>query len=496
MDGVDCSRPHLLFRLAIMSDEAQQKEEERNRNRSNASKHPDHIAYMGSNWESADASKVEQAEVAPYAAARRDELAERFAGQTLVFYAGVHKQRANDTEYRFRPHSAFTHLTGWGKDAVAGSVLEIVVADSGGIASEVLYLRPTASHGSDEFFANPAIGEFWVGPRPSLEQVSQLLDIETRDLATWVEPENALRVGTAGLQSRTAPDDDFALMEAAAELRLIKDDWEIRQLQQACDASAVGFANVLRELHRAKKHPRGERVVETAFFAAARELGNDLGYETIAAAGDHANTLHWIINDGPVNEGDLLLLDAGVEVESLYTADITRTIPISGKFTPVQRKIYEAVREAADAVFAIAKPGVTYAEMHNEAMRVIARKTHEWGLLPDGITAEASLESNELWHRRWMVHGTGHMLGLDVHDCSAARRDTYQDAKLEPGMVFTIEPGLYFHKDDLLVPEEFRGIGVRIEDDVLMTEAGPVNLSAALPRSADDVEAWMAAAAN
>jgi len=108
------------------------------------------------------------------------------------------------------------------------------------------------------------------------------------------------------------------------------------------------------------------------------------------------------------------------------------------------------------------------------------------------VTAADSLASKEQWHRRWMVHGTGHMLGLDVHDCSAARRETYQGAALEPGMVFTIEPGLYFHKDDLLVPEEFRGIGVRIEDDVLMTETGPVNLSAQLPRTADDVEAWMA----
>ncbi|MEN9715854.1 MAG: hypothetical protein RJA35_1321, partial [Actinomycetota bacterium] len=355
-----------------------------------------------------------------------------------------------------------------------------------------LYLRPTAGHGTDEFFANPAIGEFWVGPRPNLEQVAVQLDIETRDLATFKEPEGALRIGTVGLMDRSAPEDTFELTEAAAELRLVKDDWEIRELQQACDASAIGFGNILRALSRAKTHPRGERVVETAFFAAARELGNDLGYETIAACGDHANTLHWITNDGPVTDGDLLLVDAGVEVDSLYTADITRTIPVSGKFTPVQRKIYEAVREAADAVFAIAKPGVTYAEMHNEAMRVIATKAEEWGLLPEGVSAAESLASDEQWHRRWMVHGTGHMLGLDVHDCAAARRETYQGAPLEPGMVFTIEPGLYFHKEDMLVPEEFRGIGVRIEDDVLMTENGPVNLSAQLPRTADEVEAWMA----
>ena len=479
-----------------MSDEAQQKEAERNRNRSSAVKDPAHLAYMGSGWASRSAETLAQHEVAPYAAARRDAIAERFPGKTLVFYAGVHKQRSNDTDYRFRPHSAFTHLTGWGRHAVPGSVLVIETTSNGEIASEVLYLLPTAGHGTDEFFANPTIGEFWVGPRPSLGDVSQLLDIETRDLAGFTEPANALRIGSIGLQDRDSHEDDFDLVEAAAELRLIKDDYEVREMQQACDASAVGFANVLRELERAKAHPRGERVVETAFFAAARELGNEIGYDTIAASGDHANTLHWINNDGPVVDGDLLLLDAGVEVDSLYTADITRTIPVNGKFSPVQRKIYEGVREAADAVFAIAKPGVTYSEMHDEAMRVIAKLAEEWGLLPAGVTAADSLASKEQWHRRWMVHGTGHMLGLDVHDCAAARRETYQGAKLEPGMVFTIEPGLYFHKEDLLVPEEFRGIGVRIEDDVLMTEDGPVNLSGSLPRSADEVEAWMAAAKN
>ena len=473
-----------VFRLKTMSEEAMKQAEERNRNRSRASKDPAHIAYMGSNWDSSQQISVSPSEVAPFAAARRDALAERFPGQTLAIYAGDHKQRSNDTDYRFRPHSAFTHLTGWGRHAVAGSVLVISSDAAGEITEEALYLLPTASHGSDEFFADPAIGEFWVGPRPSLEQVAELLEIETRNVRDFTEPVGALRIGVG--------DDSFELVEAAAELRLIKDDYEIRELQQACDASAVGFANILRELGRAKAHPRGERVVETAFFSAARELGNDLGYDTIAAAGDHANTLHWIVNDGPVNDGDLLLVDAGVEVDSLYTADITRTIPVSGKFTPVQRKIYEAVREAADAVFAIARPGVTYSEMHDEAMRVIARKAEEWGLLPAGISAADSLASKEQWHRRWMVHGTGHMLGLDVHDCAAARKETYQDASLEPGMVFTIEPGLYFHKEDLLVPAEFRGIGVRIEDDVLMTADGPVNLSAQLPRTADEVEAWMA----
>ena len=234
----------------------------------------------------------------------------------------------------------------------------------------------------------------------------------------------------------------------------------------------------------------GERMVETDFYSRARREGNDRGYETIAAAGAHACILHWIVNDGPIRGDELLLLDAGVEVESLYTADVTRTLPVNGKFSPAQRKVYDAVLEAADAVFAIAKPGVKFRELHATAMKVIAAKAAEWGLME--LTAEESLKPENQHHRRWMVHGTSHHLGLDVHDCAQARRELYLEQELKPGMIFTIEPGLYFQPDDLLVPEELRGIGVRIEDDVLVTETGVENLSAALPRKPDDVEAWMA----
>jgi Xaa-Pro aminopeptidase len=283
---------------------------------------------------------------------------------------------------------------------------------------------------------------------------------------------------------------DAKLAEFVSELRLIKDSYEIKEMRKAVAASVKGFESVARSLDAATKHERGERIVEGAFFAQARAEGNDLGYETIAASGSHACTLHWIINDGQVRPGELILVDAGVEVDSLYTADVTRTLPISGKFTDVQRKVYEAVLEAADAAFAVAKPGVKFREIHAAAMTVIAAKTAEWGLLP--VSAEESLEADNQFHRRWMVHGTSHHLGIDVHDCAQARREMYLDAELKPGMVFTIEPGLYFQPDDLLVPEELRGIGVRIEDDVLVTETGVENLTDALPRKSVDVENWLA----
>ena len=183
-------------------------------------------------------------------------------------------------------------------------------------------------------------------------------------------------------------------------------------------------------------------------------------------------------------------MDAGVEVDSLYTADVTRTLPVSGTFSPAQRQVYDAVLAAADAAFAAVHPGASLRDVHAAAMEVIAARLAEWGWLP--VSAAESLGPDGGHHRRWMVHGTSHHLGIDVHDCAQARRDVYLGGPLAPGMVFTIEPGLYLRADDLGVPPEFRGIGVRIEDDVLVTEDGVENLSAALPRAATDVEAWMA----
>jgi Xaa-Pro aminopeptidase len=222
----------------------------------------------------------------------------------------------------------------------------------------------------------------------------------------------------------------------------------------------------------------------------ARHAGNAVGYDTIAASGEHACTLHWIRNDGEMHDGDLLLLDAGVELDSLYTADVTRTLPISGRFTSEQRMVYDAVFEAQQAGIDAARPGVMFSDVHRAAVAVIARHLREWGLLP--VSVEESLAEAGGHHRRWMVHGTSHHLGLDVHDCAQARREVYREGTLSPGMVMTVEPGLYFKADDELVPERLRGIGVRIEDDIVITETGNINLSAGLPRSSADVEQWMA----
>jgi Xaa-Pro aminopeptidase len=283
---------------------------------------------------------------------------------------------------------------------------------------------------------------------------------------------------------------DLELARFLSELRLVKDEFEIEQMRLAIAATAEGFEEIVRSLPEAVRRGRGERWVEGVFELIARHRGNGLGYDTIAAAGEHACTLHWIRNDGEVRSGDLILVDAGVEVDSLYTADVTRTVPVDGTFTEEQRKVYDAVLAAQEAGIAAAKPGNTFRDVHTAAIAVIAERLAEWGMLP--VDLETALSDDGQQHRRWMVHGTSHHLGLDVHDCSLARKEAYLDGILEPGMILTVEPGLYFKADDLAVPEELRGIGVRIEDDVLITDSGCENLSAALPRTVADVQAWMA----
>ena len=260
---------------------------------------------------------------------------------------------------------------------------------------------------------------------------------------------------------------DAELKVFLSELRLVKDEFEIGELQQACDSTARGFEDVVKVLDRAQA--TSERYIEGTFFLRARVEGNDVGYGSICAAGPHATTLHWVRNDGPVRAGELLLLDAGVETTSLYTADVTRTLPVDGRFSPLQQKIYDAVYDAQEAGIDAVKPGAAYRDFHEAAQRVLAERLVEWGLLEG--PAERVLELG--LQRRWTLHGTGHMLGIDVHDCAQARTEAYVDCTLEPGMVLTVEPGLYFQTDDLTVPQEYRGIGVRIEDDILVTEQRP-----------------------
>jgi Xaa-Pro aminopeptidase len=441
------------------------------------------LEFMSTGWAERAEELPAPAAAAPYRARRREAVAARFPGERLVVPTGGYKTRANDTEYRFRPGTEFAHLAGSQEpDAV------LVVEDG----EAVLYQAPSMDRSTPAFFTDRMYGELWVGPRPTLAATGALLGIETRPLEELDKLSGPARV-VRGYDSRVEAlleldeDKDKELAAFLSELRLVKDEHEVGQLQQACDATARGFEDVVRQLPRAVES--SERWIEGVFSLRARVDGNDTGYGSICAAGSHACILHWTHNDGAVREGDLVLLDMGVEGHELYTADVTRTLPVNGTFTPRQREVYTLVYEAQEAGIAACRAGADFLAPHRAAMDVLARGLQRLGVLDD---AEAALAEDAQTYRRYTLHGTSHMLGIDVHDCAHARAELYRKGPLEVGYVLTIEPGLYFQPDDLTVPEDLRGIGVRIEDDVVVTEDGCRNLSAALPRHPDEVEAWMA----
>ncbi|CAM5546147.1 Xaa-Pro aminopeptidase 1 [Streptomyces spiroverticillatus] len=432
-------------------------------------------AYMGERWAPSPLPSDARVPGFEHFAGRRARLAALFPGEQLVIPAGELKVRSNDCDYRFRPYSAYVWLTGLTTEDQPGHVL--VIQPDG---EAVLYVRPRSprTDGRGEFYRDRRYGEFWVGRRPDLDEAAHLTGIRCAHL-------DDLKVGA---ESRVAGNDP-ELTTALSELRLVKDAWEVGQIQLAIDHTVHGFEDVVRSLPAALAHPRGERWIEGVFNLRARADGNGPGYDTIAASGAHACVLHWIRNDGALDREKLLLLDAGVEADSLYTSDITRTLPLSGRFSPVQRQVYDLVLAAQNAGIAALKPGASFRDFHRACSAVLAEGLHEWGVLR--VSPEESLRADSGLHRRYSLCSSGHMMGLDLHDCAQARASQYLDGVLEEGQVLTVEPGLYLQPDDETLPAELRGIGVRIEDDLVITAEGARLMSSALPREAEAVESWM-----
>ena len=342
---------------------------------------------------------------------------------------------------------------------------ERIVIPAGTPNTAELFVAPRADNSTEEYYTSAQYGEYWVGPRAGLKELAAMTGLETHDIAQLADAigkdvgaeAGAVRVrviretdaaitelvegvreanGFADPDSNTAADDK--LHEVAAEARMIKDAYEVGEMRKAVAATKKGFDRILKTLPHVIDKERSERMLEGAFNSVSREEGNEVGYDTIIASGPHAPILHWMRNTG---------------VEA-------------------------------------AQVGATYSDIHHACMRVLAERLHDWGILP--VSVEESLSPEGQQHRRWHACGCAHHLGLDVHDCAQARYESYQGAEIRPGMIFTIEPGLYFKENDLLVPPEFRGIGVRIEDDVLMTEHGPEWISVDIPKTVEGVEAWMA----
>lgn len=459
---------------------------------------PNLVEFMLKSWKGGPKKPPKLTPMAENFKKRREALSKVFPGELIIVPTGHPKVRSNDTYYPFRAACDFYYLTG---NTEPDCVLLLVPMDDG--HRDVLFVEPNPGKTDATFFTDRMKGELWEGARLGVPEsqskfgVSECRSLAELDAVVKSEVKSAprgwriTRGHSEKLESWIGGNDagqrgkDKELSVVLSEMRLIKDAEEIRELQRAVDATKRGFEDVIHRLKTAKT----ERELEGVFYTRARMEGNDVGYGSIVASGAHACTLHWKKNDGELRKGDLLLLDAGIEADSLYTADITRTLPMKGKYSREQLEIYELVLAAQKAAMKQVKPGNDFLEPNRAAMQVLADGLEILGILP--YSAEEALREENQFYKRYSLHNVSHMLGLDVHDCAQARAENYKYGKLVTGMVLTVEPGLYFQLDDTTVPAKYRGIGIRIEDDVVVTAKGCKNLSADIPSDPIAVEKWM-----
>ncbi len=411
-----------------------------------------------------------------------------------IIATAPHRIRNHDAEYRFRPGSDFVWLTGFAEPESVLVLLPALTHDAR--PRSVLFLRPKDRD-----------REIWNGRRLGIEAApAQLAVDEARDIAQlWTDMAALLKgyeriVYTTGIDegrdrevlavlsrlratAKVAAPPPLALLDPAPflhELRLFKDAGELDVMRRA--------ARITRDAHTAAMAAArpgvNEREIDALLDHTFRRLGGTgAAYTNIVAGGANACILHYVENDQPLRDGDLLLVDAGSEVD-WYASDVTRTFPVSGRFSADQRAVYEVVLDAQLAAIAAVEPGAAFDAPHRAALKVLCAGLVRLGILAG--TAEDAL-ANESF-KRFYMHRTSHWLGLDVHDCGAYLADGVQRA-LEPGMVLTIEPGLYLAPDDESIDARWRGIGVRIEDDVLVTRDGHEVLTHDIPKSVADVEA-------
>jgi Xaa-Pro aminopeptidase len=426
----------------------------------------------------------------------RARLAERLAERRAagLFFTAAHKVRNHDSEYRFRPESDFWWLTGFSEPESA--LLVLPPLEGTGRARSILYLRDKDRE-----------REIWTGKRlgvaaaPAALRVDEARPIERLwdDLPTLLknyqhivtrtglEPERDRHVLETLTKLRWAargmivpPLELCDVAPFTHELRLFKTPPELERMRKAAALARAGHVAAMRAARPGLHEYELEALLEHEFRKAG---STGPAYASIVAGGANACILHYVENSELLRDGQLLLIDAGAEWE-YYASDVTRTFPVNGRFSPEQRALYELVLEAQQAAIAHVRPGVSFVSVHERALRVLVEGFVRLGLLAgkpeELIAAEA--------YRRFYMHRTSHWLGLDVHDCGAYVVDG-ASRTLEPGMVLTVEPGCYVAEDDDSVPARWRGIGIRIEDDLLLTPAGNEVLTAAIPKSVAEVEA-------
>lgn len=401
--------------------------------------------------------------------------------------------RSHDTHYRFRQNSDFFYLTGFEEpDSIA-------IIAPGREHKYILFVRPR----------DPA-QEIWVGHRAGIEGAKsdwgadeafpfadfdeKLLDLldgaDTLYYRFGVSEELDKKIinaiSSVRILNRKPISVPHTIVDPASivhEMRVIKSDEEIEIMQTAADIAAEAHVEAMKTVKPGMKEYEIEALVERVFRHSGAA---GPAYTSIVGGGANATILHYIDNKDELRDGELLLLDAGAEYKG-YASDITRTFPINGRFSPAQKEIYDLVLKAQVSCVDMVRPGTTHEELKQHSIEVLTEGMVELGLLkgdPKQLIEDKTYE-------RFYMHGLGHMLGIDVHDVGAY----YQNKKsraLEPGVVMTIEPGIYVAPDTKDVPEKYLGIGVRIEDDVLCTNNGPRVLTNKVPKQPDEIEALMA----
>ncbi|HJZ85698.1 MAG TPA: aminopeptidase P N-terminal domain-containing protein [Polyangia bacterium] len=423
-------------------------------------------------------------------ARRRDRLLREIGASALVLLPGATmRPRNGDASYRFRQDSDFWYLTGFDEpDAVA-------LLAPGRERRFLLFVRPrdperevwdgrragvegaTRDYGADEAFP---IAELDAKLPGLLENVDDLYFPLGRD-AAWDIKVTSLLERARSLERRgvRAPRRVLDPRELTAEMRLRKEPVELAALARAAAITVEAHQAAMRAARDGTWEYEIEAEIEHVF---RRRGARGPGYTTIVGAGANATILHYVDNRSRLEEGQLLLVDAGAEFD-FYTADVTRTVPVGGRFRRPARRVYDAVLEAQQAAIARVRAGATLDDIHAGALEVLVRHLYEMKVLAEP-PAEAIEKGS---YKRYYMHRTSHWLGLDVHDAGSYRVGG-GPRPLEPGFVLTVEPGLYFAVDDATVPEEYRGLGVRIEDDVLVTAEGAEVLTAAAPKRPADLE--------
>ena len=427
-------------------------------------------------------------------AQRRRQLMDMVGDQAiLVLPAAPERVRSNDTHYPYRQDSDFLYLSGFPEPE---AVLVLIPGRRHGEVILFCRERDPEREAWDGSRAGQegAVEEYGMDDAYPIEDLDEILPglLEGRSrvyyhfgrdaefdlkLIGWVN-----RVRSQVRQGAQPPHEFLELGHLLHEQRLFKSADEIALMQQAADISMRAHAIAMRAARPGIAEYELQADLEREFRAADAWPA----YASIVGAGRNGCVLHYIANNARAKDGDLVLIDAGAEFRG-YASDITRTFPVNGKFSPEQRALHDLVGAAQAAALELARPGIAYEEGHLAVVEVLTE-----GLLSLGLL-KGDLEENvvEGHYKRFYRHKSGHWLGLDVHDVGDYKLDG-ESRLLEPGMVFTIEPGLYIAADDQTVEPRWRGIGIRTEDNVLITEDGHRVLTEGLPRSADEIEAWMA----